>query len=356
MENKNYTEKLRDPRWQKKRLKVFERDNWTCQMCGETEKELQINHKKYTGEPWEAPDEDLETLCCDCHEGISPINTGKSIKECLENAIDLMEKRFDPDYSEIKTGIRDFDDSFGGFFPGLSLIGSRPGMGLTSMLVNIVIDAAKSEKKIGFILSESIEEEFSLRLATNLGCVDRGFNLEDDDWARLTSGIKIISETDIVVFSALTTHPNSVLSTIKRWAQDGVDLIIIDSLNSIVKNRLARSYENSILDFSLSVSFLGKDKKIPIVAGVSLGRNLEQRPNRRPVFSDIGKDQDVISISEKVIFLFRDEVYNEDSQDKGLGEIIVSKNNNGPTGTVRACFIPQYGKWTSFEASSLDEA
>ena len=199
-------------------------------------------------------------------------------------------------------------------------------------------------------MSESTEEEFSLRLISNLGCVDRGLCLEDDDWPRLNSGIKIISETDIVVFSTLTTHPNSVLSTIKRWAQDGVDLIVIDSLDSIVKNRLARSYENSILDFSLSVGFLGKDKKIPIVAGVSLGRNLEQRPNRRPVFSDIGKDQDVISISEKVIFLFRDEVYNEDSQDKGLGEIIVSKNNNGPTGTVRARFIPQYGQWLSFEA------
>jgi replicative DNA helicase len=346
----NYGRKLSDPRWQRKRLEIFQRDNWTCQDCGDSETELQVHHKQYKGDPWNAPDDTLVTLCANCHERISPIDGEISIRNLLARGVDAMEKKLVPEFSGIGAGIETFDVAFGGFYPGLTVVAGRPSMGLTSFAINIAIESAVKQKRVGYFLTEFSPSVFSSRLISSLGRVpfehiEPRSRIQDDEWPRVTSSISILAESNLRVLEASTKRASSVVRVMERWADDGLDVLVVDSLEALTAGNGGKLYDESLADVAAELHGAALSLGLPVVALVGLPRQLEVRPNKRPILSDFGRAERLLRFTDMVVFLYRDEVYHPDSEDRGLGEIIVPKNNHGPSATVRAAFLDTYRRW-----------
>jgi replicative DNA helicase len=284
--------------------------------------------------------------------GFVPI---KTLLTKAVNRIELLYERDDP-ITGISTGFNDLDDMTSGLQPAdLVVIAGRPSMGKTSFAMNIAENVAiKSKLPVAVFSMEMPGESLTLRMISSLGRIDqhrvRTGRLEDPEWARLTSAVSLLAEAPIFIDDMAALTPTELRARARRLVREagGLGLIVIDYLQLMQAPTDGETRATEISIISRSLKALAKDLNVPVIALSQLNRNLEQRPNKRPVMSDLRESGSIEQDADIVIFIYRDEVYNEDSPDKGIAEIIIGKQRNGPIGTVRLTFLGQYTKFENF--------
>ncbi|MDX1755827.1 MAG: replicative DNA helicase [Marinobacter sp.] len=286
-------------------------------------------------------------------EGSGP----ESINPILTKALGRIEELFESDGSitGLTTGFRDLDDRTSGMQPAdLIIVAGRPSMGKTTFAMNLVENALlKTGEPILVFSMEMPSDSIVMRMLSSLGRIDqtkvRSGKLEEDDWPRLTSAVSLLKDKPLYIDDTAGLSPTEMRSRARRVARENggkLGMIMVDYLQlmRVPGNTEGRTAE--ISEISRSLKGIAKELNCPVVALSQLNRSLEQRPNKRPVNSDLRESGAIEQDADVIMFVYRDEVYNEDTPDKGVAEIIIGKQRNGPIGTVRLAFV---GKYTKFE-------
>jgi replicative DNA helicase len=195
-------------------------------------------------------------------------------------------------------------------------------------------------------------DSLAMRMMSSLGRIDqnriRTGKLNDDDWSRVTSTVHMLSEANLYIDDSASLSPADLRARARRLAkeQGQLGLIVIDYLQLMkVPGFRADNRAAEISEISRSLKALAKELKVPVIALSQLNRSLEQRQDKRPVMSDLRESGAIEQDADLICFIYRDEVYNEESPDKGSAEIIIAKQRNGPIGKVRVAFLGQYTRF-----------
>jgi len=282
----------------------------------------------------------------------------KSIDRILEDTVVRIEKLYHKPYdgvTGISSGYQDLDKKTAGLQRSdLIIIAARPSMGKTTFAMNLCEKAALTESKPVLIFSlEMPGEQIMIRMLASLSRVDqtriRTGQLDDDDWTRIynTMGI-LLEKRNIYIDDSSGLMPTDLRARARRVFRenDGLSLIMIDYLQLMRVPALSDNRTLEIAEISRSLKALAKELKVPVVALSQLNRSLEQRADKRPVNSDLRESGSIEQDADLIMFIYRDEVYNEKSDMKGIAEIIIGKQRNGPIGTVRLTFN---GHWSRFD-------
>jgi replicative DNA helicase len=235
------------------------------------------------------------------------------------------------------------------------IVAGRPSMGKTSLALNIAEHVALELKLPVLVFSmEMGGTQLATRLLGSVGKVDaqklRTGRLDPGDWDRLGHALGKLNEAPLLIDETPALNPLELRSRARRkWREyGGLGLIVIDYIQ-LMQGSDSSSNENratEISEISRGLKAMAKELQVPVIALSQLNRSLEQRPNKRPVMSDLRESGAIEQDADVIIFIYRDEVYNEDSPDKGIAEIIIGKQRNGPIGTVKLTFL---GRHTRFE-------
>ncbi|WP_166269240.1 replicative DNA helicase [Marinobacter caseinilyticus] len=281
----------------------------------------------------------------------------QAINPILTKALSRIEELFESGdtITGLTSGFKDLDEWTSGMQPSdLIIVAGRPSMGKTTFAMNIVENALISSGEPILVFSmEMPADSLVMRMLSSLGRIDqsrmRSGRLEEDDWPRLTSAVSLLKDKPLYIDDTPGLSPTEMRSRARRIARENdgkLSMIMVDYLQLM---RVPGSNEGrtaEISEISRSLKGLAKELSCPVVALSQLNRSLEQRPNKRPVNSDLRESGAIEQDADVIMFVYRDEVYNEDTQDKGIAEIIIGKQRNGPIGTVRLAFL---GKFTKFE-------
>ncbi|MCX4027616.1 replicative DNA helicase [Endozoicomonas sp. SM1973] len=278
------------------------------------------------------------------------------VKELLNKAIDRIDELFNAGDSltGITTGFNDLDDMTAGLQPSdMVIVAGRPSMGKTTFAMNLVENALLNSDKAVLVFSlEMPAEQLMMRMLSSLGRIDqtkvRTGKLEEDDWPKLAAAVNMINEKKLFVDDTAGISPTEMRSRARRIVREHGDigLIMVDYLQLMQVPGNNEGRTNEISEISRSLKALAKEFNTPVVALSQLNRSLEQRPNKRPVNSDLRESGAIEQDADVIMFVYRDEVYNPDTEQKGVAEIIIGKQRNGPIGAVKLAFI---GKYTRFE-------
>ena len=270
--------------------------------------------------------------------------------------IEFLYNRDNPsDVTGIATGFTDLDRMTSGLQEGdLIVIAGRPSMGKTSLALNIAEHVALVLKMPVAIFSmEMGATQLAMRLMGSVGRLDqqkiRTGRLTNDDWERLSSALGKLNDAPIHIDETPAMNALEVRARSRRLARQyggKLGAIIVDYLQLMQAVSDGENRATEISEISRSMKALAKELKVPILALSQLNRSLEQRPNKRPVMSDLRESGAIEQDADVILFIYRDEVYNQDTQDKGVAEIIIGKQRNGPIGMVRLAFL---GENTRFE-------
>jgi replicative DNA helicase len=281
-----------------------------------------------------------------------------AIKPLLGKAVERIQSLFDQEghITGASTGFSDFDEMTSGLQNSdLIIVAGRPSMGKTTFAMNIAEHVAiKEQLPVAVFSMEMPGEQLAMRMISSLGRIDqhrvRTGKLEDDEWPRMTSAIAILAETKLFIDDTPAMTPTEVRARCRRLARehDGkLGLIVLDYLQ-LMQSPGAESRVNEISDISRQLKGLAKELNTPVIALSQLNRSLEQRPNKRPVMSDLRESGALEQDADLIVFIYRDEVYNKDTTDKGSAEIIIAKQRNGPIGTTRLTFLGQYTRFENY--------
>ncbi|MCF7987285.1 MAG: replicative DNA helicase [Methylovulum sp.] len=284
------------------------------------------------------------------------------IKALLARAVDRIETLFEQEGSitGAATGFTDFDAMTSGLQPSdLIIVAGRPSMGKTTIAMNMAENVAiKGDKAVAVFSMEMPGDSLAMRMMSSLGRIDqhriRNGKLEEDEWPRLTSAINILAETKLFIDDTPALTTTEVRSRARRLMREHgqLGLIVLDYLQLMQSPSSGDNRVQQISDISRGLKALAKELSVPVIALSQLNRNLEQRPNKRPVMSDLRESGAIEQDADLIVFVYRDEVYNEDSPDKGVAEIIIGKQRNGPLGTVRLTFLGQFTRFENFSGTS----
>ena len=281
----------------------------------------------------------------------------QSIKTLLAKAVDRIDTLYQQDdpITGVPTGFSEFDEMTSGLQSSdLIIVAGRPSMGKTTFAMNLAEHAAiKHRKPVAVFSMEMPGEQLAMRLMSSLGRIDqhkvRTGRLDDDDWARLTSAMGILADAPLFIDDTPALNPTELRARARRMAREhGLGMIVIDYLQLMQSGSGSENRASEISEISRGLKALAKELKVPIIALSQLNRSLEQRPNKRPVMSDLRESGAIEQDADVIVFIYRDEVYNEDSPDKGIAEIIIGKQRNGPIGKVRLTFLGQYTRFENF--------
>lgn len=290
-------------------------------------------------------------------EGAGRQSGFKSIKDLLSRAVDRIDELFNNGsaITGLATGFDKFDEMTSGLQPSdLIIIAGRPSMGKTSFAMNIAENAAiRHRKPVAIFSMEMSGEQLAMRMISSLGRINqqnlRTGRLEDSDWPRITSAIAMLSEAPLFVDETPALSPTELRARARRIKREhDLGMIVVDYLQlmSVPQNKENRATE--ISEISRALKALAKELNVPVIALSQLNRSLEQRPDKRPVMSDLRESGAIEQDADVIVFIYRDEVYNEDSPDKGTAEILIRKQRNGPTGNCRLTFLGQYTKFENY--------
>ena len=278
------------------------------------------------------------------------------IQGLLAGAINRIEELYKSDtaLTGIPTGFTDLDNLTSGFQKSdLIVIAGRPSMGKTSLAMNIAESAVLDSKVATAVFSmEMPGQQLAMRMLSSLGRVNahrvRTGQLSNEDWPRLTSGLSLLNEAPLFIDDTAALNPLELRSRARRLMREehSLGLIIVDYLQLMQSSESTENRAIEVANITRSLKVLAKELNVPVVVLSQLNRGLEQRPNKRPVMSDLRESGAIEQDADVILFIYRDEVYNEDSNDKGTAEVIIGKQRNGPTGTVRLTFL---GEFTRFE-------
>lgn len=262
------------------------------------------------------------------------------------------------------TGFSDLDRMTAGLQPSdLIIVAARPSMGKTTFAMNLCENVAMREDKPVLVFSlEMPSEQIMMRMMASLSHVDqtriRNGQLKDEDWSRVASTISILKEkNNIYVDDSSGLTPTEVRSRARRVARDhkGLSLIMVDYLQLMTVPGMAENRTLEIAEISRSLKALAKELEVPVVALSQLNRSLEQRSNRRPVNSDLRESGSIEQDADVIMFIYRDEVYHPESEEKGIAEIILGKQRNGPIGTVKLKFQGQYSRFDNLAQHEIPD-
>lgn len=261
----------------------------------------------------------------------------------------------------LSTGFTDLDDMTSGLQKSdLVIVAGRPSMGKTTFAMNLVENAAMITDLPVIVFSlEMPSEQLMMRMLSSLGRIDqtrmRSGQLLQEDWDKLMSAVKMLKDRKLFIDDTAGISPTEMRSRVRRIAREHGDgkvaLIMIDYLQLMQIPGYSEGRTNEISEISRSLKAIAKEMECPVIALSQLNRSLENRPNKRPVNSDLRESGAIEQDADIISFVYRDEVYNEDTPYKGVAEIIIGKQRNGPIGTCRLSFV---GKFTRFEDLSPD--
>jgi len=286
-------------------------------------------------------------------QGVNPL-----LKEAVER-IDELFGNSDA-LTGVTTGFDDLDGRTGGLQKSdLIIVAARPSMGKTTFAMNLVENALMASNKPVLVFSlEMPAAQLVTRMLSSLGRINqtkvRNGQLEDDDWPKLTAAVNMLKNKPLFIDDQAGISPNEMRTRARRIVREHgpLSMIMVDYLQLMqIKTGKVESRTNEISEISRSLKAIAKEMECPVVALSQLNRSLEQRPNKRPVNSDLRESGAIEQDADVIMFIYRDEVYNEDSPEKGVAEIIIGKQRNGPIGTTRLAFI---GKYTRFENLARD--
>ncbi|HHJ14450.1 MAG TPA: replicative DNA helicase [Gammaproteobacteria bacterium] len=283
----------------------------------------------------------------------------RDIKDLLAEAVDRIDTLFHQDnpLTGVATGFTEIDEMTAGLQASdLIIIAGRPSMGKTTFAMNIAEHAAiKDEIPVAVFSMEMPGEQLAMRLMSSLGRIDqtkvRTGKLNDDDWPRLTSAVSILSKAPLFIDDTPALSPTELRARARRLKREHkLGLIVIDYLQLMQVPGSTENRTGEISEISRSLKALAKELNVPVIALSQLNRSLEQRPNKRPVMSDLRESGAIEQDADVIMFIYRDEVYDEDSPDKGTAEIIIGKQRNGPIGMRRLTFLGQHTRFENFTA------
>ncbi len=283
------------------------------------------------------------------------------IKDLLVEAVDRIDTLFQQDsaITGVATGFSDLDDLTSGLQRSdLIIVAGRPSMGKTSFAMNMAEHAAIRDKvPVAVFSMEMPGEQLAMRLMSSLGRIDqhkvRTGKLGDDDWPRLTSAVGLLADAPVFIDDTPALTPTELRARARRLKREhDLGLIVIDYLQLMQVTGGGENRTTEISEISRGLKALAKELNVPVIALSQLNRSLEQRPNKRPVMSDLRESGAIEQDADVIVFIYRDEVYNDESPDKGTAEIIVAKQRNGPIGTTRLTFLGQYTRFENFSPDS----
>ncbi|HIG92088.1 MAG: replicative DNA helicase [Methylococcales bacterium] len=286
------------------------------------------------------------------------------VRSLLAKAVDKIESLYEQDnpITGVSTGFTDFDEMTSGLQASdLVIVAGRPSMGKTTFAMNLAENVAiKAKKPVAVFSMEMPGDQLAMRMMSSLGRIDqhkvRTGKLDDDEWPRMTSAINLLAETQLFIDDTAALTPTEVRSRSRRLMREHgqLGLIVLDYLQLMQSPSSGENRVQQISDISRNLKALAKELNVPVVALSQLNRNLEQRPNKRPVMSDLRESGSIEQDADVIVFIYRDEVYNEDSPDKGVAEIIIGKQRNGPIGTSRLTFLGQYTRFENYTGYQYD--
>jgi replicative DNA helicase len=251
----------------------------------------------------------------------------------------------------VPTGFKDLDEKTAGLQPSdLIIVAGRPAMGKTSLALNMAVNVAKVTKRPAIVFSlEMSKDQIVRRMLCSEGHVDatrmRNNTLDTkEDWPRLIAAANELSQTEIYVDDSAPMTPIEIRSKSRRLASEkGLALVVVDYLQLMhAGGRRAEHREQEISEISRTLKALAKELNVPVVALSQLNRGVEGRQDKRPMMADLRESGAIEQDADLILFVYRDEVYKEDTPDKGIAELIIGKQRSGPIGTVKVRFLNQY--------------
>ena len=279
------------------------------------------------------------------------------VNPLLKRALGRIEELFNSggDITGLTTGFDDLDGMTSGLQPSdLVIVAGRPSMGKTSFAMNLVENAVLAQNKPILVFSmEMPADQLIIRMLSSIGRIDqtriRNGKLEQEDWPKLTTAVNKLKDVPLYIDDTPALTPTEVRSRVRKVVRENngeIGMIMVDYLQLMQVAGSSEGRTAEISEISRNLKAIAKEFEVPMVALSQLNRSLEQRPNKRPVNSDLRESGAIEQDADVIMFIYRDEVYNEDSPDKGVAEIIIGKQRNGPIGTCRLAFI---GQFTRFE-------
>ena len=303
----------------------------------------------------------LETTEKKVFELVQRRNTGDyvPIKDVVLSALEKIEKasKTNGSVTGIPTGFLDLDYKMSGLQPSdLILVAARPSMGKTAFVLNIAQNVAFKENKTTAIFSlEMSKEQLVNRLFSLESQVDsqslRTGNLKDSDWEKLIESAGIIGKSNLIIDDTPGISISELRSKCRKYKlEHNLELIIIDYLQ-LMTGRVggrSESRQQEISDISRSLKGLARELNVPVIALSQLSRAVEQRPEHRPMLSDLRESGAIEQDADVVMFIYRDDYYNKDTELKNVAEIIIAKQRNGSIGTVNLTWLPSYTKFANY--------
>ena len=280
----------------------------------------------------------------------------QEVNPLLKMAVDRIDELFNSEGSitGLSTGYMDLDDKTSGLQPSdLVIVAGRPSMGKTAFAMNLVEHAVLNQDRPILVFSmEMPANQLIIRMLSSIGKIDqtriRNGKLESEDWPKLSTAVSKLKDRPLFIDDTPALTPTEIRSRARRVMRDSgqLGMIMIDYMQLMQVAGSSEGRTAEISEISRSLKAIAKEFNCPMVALSQLNRSLEQRPNKRPVNSDLRESGAIEQDADVIMFIYRDEVYNEESPDKGVAEIIIGKQRNGPIGTSRLAFI---GQFTRFE-------
>ncbi|MCP4985648.1 MAG: replicative DNA helicase [Colwellia sp.] len=284
----------------------------------------------------------------------------EDLNSVLEKTVDRIEKLCSAPsggVTGVPSGYADLDKMTAGLQKSdLIIVAARPSMGKTTFAMNLAEHAAMTQDHPALIFSlEMPSDQIMMRMLASLGRIDqtkiRTGQLEDEDWARLSSTMGLLMEKGkMFIDDAAGLTPTEVRSRARRIHRDhgGISLIMIDYLQLMRAPQFSDNRTLEIAEISRSLKALAKELQVPVVALSQLNRGLEQRSDKRPINSDLRESGSIEQDADLIMFIYRDEVYHDDSEFKGMAEIIIGKQRNGPIGRVPLTFQGQFSRFDNY--------
>jgi len=285
-----------------------------------------------------------------------------NIKDLLARTVERVDMLFQSDnpVTGLPSGWVDFDRMTAGLQPGeLVVVAGRPSMGKTAFAMNIAEYAAIHVNcPVAVFSMEMPGESLIMRLMSSLGRIEqqrvRSGQLDDSDWSRLTSAVNMLSATRLFIDDSSSLSPNELRARARRLhRQEGrLGLIVVDYLQLMQVPGTNENRATEVSEISRALKALAKELSVPVLALSQLNRTLEQRGDKRPIMSDLRESGAIEQDADLICFIYRDEVYNPESAEKGVAEIIIGKQRNGPIGKFQLTFLGQYTRFESYAPES----
>jgi replicative DNA helicase len=290
----------------------------------------------------------------------------QNVESVLGKTIDRLEAliKTNKEVTGVSSGYTDLDKKTSCLQPSdLIIVAARPSMGKTTFAMNLCENAMLMEEKPVLVFSlEMPAEQIMMRMLASLSRVDqtkiRTAQLDDEDWARISNTMAMLKDKDnLFVDDSSGLTPMEVRTRARKLARDrgGISMIMVDYLQLMRVPSLSDNRTLEIAEISRSLKALAKELKVPVVALSQLNRGLEQRADKRPINSDLRESGSIEQDADLIMFIYRDEVYNENTELKGVSEIILGKQRNGPIGTIRLTFQGQFSRFDNYAGPAYSD-